>query len=80
MLRSTLEHLARHRSAARRYLVILAMEMKESGHEEKARQLQNEFQNRCTLLTFLQVASCTTIADVSAFPVLHLKQVLRQMD
>eukprot|EP00884_Botryococcus_braunii_P004764 jgi/Botrbrau1/14289/Bobra.0369s0003.1 len=46
MLRSTLEHLARHRGAVHRYLVILAMEVKEIGHEEKARQLQNEFRHR----------------------------------
>jgi hypothetical protein len=52
MLKSTLEHLAKHAGAKERYLVILAMEVKETGHEEKAHHLQGEYGFRCgSLLT-----------------------------
>ena len=50
VLRTTLSQLAAHDGAASRYLVVLAMEVGERGHAEKAVRLTEEFEGRCALL------------------------------
>lgn len=46
MLKSTLQQLADHKAAAERYLIVLAMEVAEEGHEAKAQKLREEFKGR----------------------------------
>eukprot|EP01025_Chloroclados_australasicus_P009679 TRINITY_DN13707_c0_g1_i9.p1 TRINITY_DN13707_c0_g1~~TRINITY_DN13707_c0_g1_i9.p1 ORF type:complete len:515 (+),score=35.99 TRINITY_DN13707_c0_g1_i9:207-1751(+) len=45
ILQSTLRSLGEHEDANKRYLVVLAMEAREEGHETKAKLLIDEFQN-----------------------------------
>ena len=46
MLKSTLQQLADHKAASERYLIVLAMEVAEDGHEAKAQKLGEEFKGR----------------------------------
>ena len=50
MLKSTLQQLADHKTAVERYLIVLAMEVAEDGHEAKAQKLSEEYKGRwaCT--------------------------------
>ena len=47
LLKGTLGSLAEHKTAAERYLVVLAMEAGEEGHEAKAANLLQEYGGRC---------------------------------
>ena len=47
LLKGTLGQLAEHKTAAERYLVVLAMEAGEQGHEAKAANLLQEYGGRC---------------------------------
>ena len=46
VLKSTLQQLAEHKTATERYLIVLAMEVAEDGHEAKAQKLSDEFKGR----------------------------------
>ena len=46
MLRQTVSRLAAHRNAKTSYVVVLAMEATEKGHEGKAERLWSEFRAR----------------------------------
>lgn len=46
LLKSTLQSLAEHKTASERYLVVLAMEATEEGHEAKALKLAEEYNGR----------------------------------
>jgi hypothetical protein len=46
LLKSTLQQLAEHKTAAERYVVVLAMEAAEEGHDAKAQKLKSEFHGR----------------------------------
>lgn len=46
VLKSTLQQLAEHKTATERYLIVLAMEIAEDGHEAKAQKLSDEFKGR----------------------------------
>ena len=46
VLKSTLQQLADHKKASERYLIVLAMEVAEDGHEAKAQKLSEEFKGR----------------------------------
>ena len=46
VLKSTLQQLADHKAASERYLIVLAMEVAEDGHEAKAQKLTEEFKAR----------------------------------
>lgn len=46
LLKSTLQALAEHKTASERYLVVLAMEATEEGHEAKALKLAEEYKGR----------------------------------
>lgn len=52
LLQSTLRYLAGHPLAKERYIVVLAMEEAEEGHQEKAAALINQFQNSFVSLFF----------------------------
>jgi hypothetical protein len=49
LLKSTLQSLAEHKTASERYLVVLAMEATEDGHEAKALKLAEEYKGRQVL-------------------------------
>lgn len=51
LLKSTLQSLAEHKTASERYLVVLAMEATEDGHEAKALKLAEEYKGRQVLKT-----------------------------
>ncbi len=46
VLKSTLQQLADHKTAVDRYLIVLAMEVAEDGHEAKAQKLSEDFKGR----------------------------------
>jgi len=65
VLKSTLQQLADHKTAVERYLIVLAMEVAEDGHEAKAQKLSEEFKGRCACAAILPDEStwllCSTI-------------------
>ncbi len=65
VLKSTLQQLADHKTAVERYLIVLAMEVAEDGHEAKAQKLSEEFKGRWACAAILPDESawllCSTI-------------------
>ncbi len=78
LLKSTLQALADHKTAAERYLVVLAMEATEDGHEAKAMKLAEDFKGRQVSHVFSNRRSCFAVQHslerclVRALCMLHL--------
>lgn len=67
LLKSTLQALAEHKTAAERYLVVLAMEATEDGHEAKALKLAEEFTGRQVASPCMLCALNKALDDIVPF-------------